>query len=332
MTAREAVAVAVDGGGSKTDVVALSLDGRVVARVRGPGSSPHMIGLAASVSLIDELVTSVVGDASVVQADLYLSGLDLPIELERYREALTGKSWAASGLVVDNDLFALLRAGTEEPDAVAVICGTGINAVGIRADGATVRFPSLGEISGDWGGGYGLGTAALWHAARAVDGRGPSTSLVASLIEQLGVDSIAQLIEQLHFGERESADLAAFAPAVLAAASSGDAVAESIIDRQADEIVAFVRAIVARLGFENQAVTVVLGGGLLEADTPRLRDAIVAGIGEVAPLAQIVHVDRPPIVGAAMLALAHAGAPASALALARTAFEMAVAKARTSLG
>lgn len=320
MSAAEPLIVAVDGGGSKTDVVSLTLDGAVVARTRGLGSSPHFLGLDASVALVDSLVQHVTEGAEVVQANLYLSGLDLPIELDRYRAALAHKPWASARLELDNDLFALLRAGTESPDAVCVVCGTGINAVGVRADGATVRFPSLGEISGDWGGGYGLGTAALWHAARAVDGRGPQTALVGALLEAVGVASIPQLIEQLHFGQRDSAELAAVAPAILAAAASGDDVARALVERQAEEIVAFVRAIVERLGLTDTPVPVVLGGGLLDNDATRLHEAIALGISHVAPLAELVHVRRPPIAGAALLALAHAGAGPQAISLADAAF------------
>jgi len=316
----EQLIVAVDGGGSKTDAVALTLDGAVVARTRGLGSSPHFLGLDASVALVDTLVREVAGDGAVLQANLYLSGLDLPIELERYRAALADKPWASAGLELDNDLFALLRAGTESRDAICVVCGTGINAVGVRADGATVRFPSLGEISGDWGGGYGLGTAALWHAARAVDGRGPQTALVGALLEAVGVASIPQLIEQLHFGQRDSAELAAVAPAILTAAANGDDVAQALVERQAEEIVAFVRAIVKRLELADRPVPVVLGGGLLDNDETRLHEAIAVGIREVAPLAELVHVRRPPIAGAALLALARAGAGPRAISLADAAF------------
>ncbi|CAM5710547.1 hypothetical protein SVIOM74S_09220 [Streptomyces violarus] len=39
------------------------------------------------------------------------------------------------------------------------------------------RFPALGRISGDWGGGWALAEEALWHAARAQDGRGGPTAL-----------------------------------------------------------------------------------------------------------------------------------------------------------
>ena len=31
--------------------------------------------------------------------------------------------------------------------------GAGINGVGVGPDGAVVRFPALGAVSGDWGGG-----------------------------------------------------------------------------------------------------------------------------------------------------------------------------------
>lgn len=299
--------VAVDGGGSKTDAVALTRDGRLLGRSRGPGSSPHFAGLEASVAVVDALVREVAGNATVVQADLYLSGLDLPIELDRYRAALSGHDWAQRALVVDNDLFALLRAGTDEPDAIAVVCGTGINAIGVRSDGETVRFPSLGGISGDWGGGYGLGAEALWHAARAVDGRGPLTALVDGVSRALGVDDIPRLIEQLHLGEREASDLAVAAPAVFEAAAAGDPVAAALIDRQADEIVAFVRAIVKRLDLADRRFPVVLGGGLLDNAPPRLLDPIEAGLFRIAPDAHLSHVRHPPIVGAALLALTHAG-------------------------
>jgi len=173
--------VAVDGGGSKTDAVAVTLDGIVLGRFRGPGSSPHLIGLASSVTLVDSIIGSLVRDRPPIHTGVYLSGLDLPREVDAYRDAIAGLSWGSGAVTVANDLFALVRSGTESPDAVAVVCGTGINAIGVRADGATARFLALGSISGDWGGASGIGELALWHAARDEDGRGPATSLTAAV-------------------------------------------------------------------------------------------------------------------------------------------------------
>ena len=305
-----ALVVAVDGGGSKTDVVAITLDGDVLRRVSGPGSSPHLEGLAGSVAIIDGLVRAAVGDAIPAAVGIFLSGIDLPVEEEHFRDALAGLPWSANA-VVENDLFALLRAGTEEPDAIAIVCGTGINAVGVRRDGAQVRFLSMGSLSGDWGGGTGLGAEALWHAARAVDGRGPRTALVELICAGLGVASVPALIEDLHFRRRSSSELTALAPAVFEAADAGDEVAGQLVDRQAEEIVAYVRAIVSRLGLV--AVPIVLGGGILQGGRRRLLDRIAGGVAEAAPGSRLVHAQAPPVTGAALRALERAGAAPDAL-------------------
>ncbi len=312
LTGPTPLVVAVDGGGSKTDVVAMTLDGTVAAHVRGPGSSPHFEGLERSVQIVDELVRSVAADAPVLAVDLYLSGLDLPDEEHAYLAAIEGLTWAPQA-IVDNDLFAALRAGTDEPDAIAVVCGTGINAVGVRGDGARVRFPSLGALSGDWGGGSGLGPEALWHAARADDGRGPATSLRGALCRHLGAPSIPAHIEDLHFGRRTSAELTTFTPVIFDEANAGDAIAGDLVDRQADEVVAYVAAIVARLDLASATQPIVLGGAILQAGHARLDDRITAGIRAVAPHARIVRPAAAPIVGAAVLALARAGSDADAL-------------------
>ncbi len=306
------VVVAVDGGGSKTDVVALGPEGTLVARARGGASSPQGIGLAASVALIESLVLKVAAGAPVRRTELYLSGLDLPRELTAYSEAIAGRAWART-VVVDNDLFALLRAGTAEPDAVAVVCGTGMNAVGVRSDGASARFAALGQISGDWGGGSGLGAEALWHAARDEDGRGPRTALTDAVRERFG--PIPQLIEQLHFGELSSAALALLAPKVFELAAT-DAVAAALVDRQAAEVVAFVTACLKRLDLVDAGVPVVLGGGILQAGDQRLMSGIEAALRAAAPRARIVHVTDPPILGAALLALEHEGIGIERLSLA----------------
>jgi N-acetylglucosamine kinase-like BadF-type ATPase len=271
----------------------------------------------ASIDIVDAAVRDAVGSAEVTQSNVYLSGLDLDTEVDAYATALYRVSWNGPDTVVANDLWALLRAGTESPDAVAVICGTGINAVGVRADWATARFSALGPISGDWGGGSGLGEEALWHAARAEDRRGPETLLRRVVLEGMGVGSIAQLTEQLHFGTRSLTELAVLSPGVFEAARRGDAIAGTLVDRQADEVVAFARASLIRLELLDHEVPVVLGGGIIRAGDERMMTRIAERLAADAPKAHIVLVTAPPIVGAGLLALESAGASRSALDRAR---------------
>ncbi|MFT2817364.1 N-acetylglucosamine kinase [Leifsonia sp. A12D58] len=317
----DGIVIAVDGGGSKTDVWALDPDGTVVATARGVGSNPQLSGVQPVVELIDRLIRQVseqAGHRPVLQTALYLSGLDLPIEIETFTSAIASRSWAigATGrrAIVDNDLFALLRVGTDSPDAIALICGTGINCIGIRADGEQVRFAALGMTSGDWGGGWFLGEQALWHAARAVDGRGPSTVLVETVPQVFGLASITEVTEALHFDRLPSRALAQLSPTLFAAAHAGDAVAQGVIERQADEIVLMVTTALRRLDLLKMAVPVVLGGGVIAADDELLLGSIEAGLAEVAPRARLTVVTTAPINGAAMLALESVGAHAAALA------------------
>jgi len=316
MITAEELVVAVDGGGSKTDVVAFTVDGGIVGRAHAEGSSPHVVGVARSVRIIDDAVRSAVGDADAARVrhvGIYLSGIDLPPEVVAYKAALAPMAWARPTTVVDNDLYAVLRAGTRSPDALAVVCGTGINGMGVRADGQTARFAALGAISGDWGGGGGLGESALWHAARAEDGRGPATTLRDAVLQEMAVPSIAALIEDLHFGRRSSVELAKLAPAVFAKATAGDTIAIELVERLADEIVAYASAMVGRLGLSGTTVPLVLGGAVVRTMDPRLMGRIREGLRALPCDVECVVPSAPPIVGAALLSLETVGAPLAAL-------------------
>ena len=87
------VVVGIDGGGSKTDAVAATPAGEIVARRRIGTTSPHLIGVDASAKLVVDLVTEVCGEAPPLAVAVYLSGLDLPSEVSTYRAALQRFGW-----------------------------------------------------------------------------------------------------------------------------------------------------------------------------------------------------------------------------------------------
>ena len=300
--------LAVDGGNSKTDVVIGTETGDVLAYERGPGTCHQNIGLPETIRRLQALVsraTTFAGlgpDTAVERAELYLAGADLPQELALLIDAVRGRQWADS-VHVDNDTFALLRAGTDAADAVAVVCGAGINCVGRTGDGRTTRFPSLGPVSGDWGGGGGLGLDALWHAVRAEDGRGPATALAPAIAEHSGQASACELSAWMHLQAVDLATLADLAPLVFEVAAAGDPVAGELVARQADEIVTMAMVAARRLNLLDTAFAVVLGGGVLRARHPLLVGPVSDAIIATAPKATITIVDAPPVLGAALNAL-----------------------------
>ena len=106
-------------------------------------------------------------------------------------------------------------------------------------------------------------------------------------------------------------------PLVFAAASHGDAVARSIVDALADVVVTMVVASLRRLRLLRTEVDVTLGGGVFRAEDPAFVTRIRAGVCETAPNARVAVLDGPPVVGAALLGLDHAGARDGAAARVR---------------
>ena len=320
-----AAVLAIDGGNSKTDVCLISADGKLLGYARGPGSNHQNIGVDAAFDVLSSLVAAVadeikisVGSTIAQHAAVYLAGADFPREIEMLRERVLRASWAAE-ISLDNDTFALLRAGTKAANRIAVVCGAGINCVGVSAVGGLVRFPSVGEISGDWGGGASLGTEALFLAVRAEDGRGQPTALREAIMEHFGTASVATVTEGLHFGEIPRSRIHELVPVLLQVAEAGDGPAAAVIERLAEEVFLLARVALDRLNLRDQPSDVVLGGGVLATRDPLLMCGVLQRLTAYAPRVNVLVIADPPVVGAALLGLDAIGASDDAETAVRTA-------------
>ncbi|MFF1683846.1 MULTISPECIES: N-acetylglucosamine kinase [unclassified Streptomyces] len=305
--------LAIDAGNSKTDVAVIAADGTVVGAARGGGFQPPKVGVEAAVDVLAEAVGRALaeaGTATVEHVSACLANADLPVEERELAAELRTRGWADS-VDVRNDTFAVLRAGLlkdSEPRGVAVVCGAGINCVGMRPDGRTARFPAIGKISGDWGGGGGLAEEALWYAARAEDGRGDATALMRALPAHFGLPSMYALIEALHLGRIPMHRRHELTPVLFATAADGDPVAHALIDRMGDEVVAMSVVALERLGLLDEETPVLLGGSVLAARHPQLDDRIRQMLAARAPKAVPHVVTARPVLGAALLGLDAVGA------------------------
>ena len=311
--------LALDGGNSKTDVALVAGDGSMLAAVRGPGMPTA--DLDGSLRVISDLIGQIERDAgqpgrpAAQHISACVANADLPEEEVQLAAAIRAGGWSRTTTVV-NDTFAVLRAGLtgngSAPWGVGVTCGAGINCVGVAEDGRVFRYLALGSITGDWGGGYGLGRAALWWAIRAEDGRGPETTLRDTVPAHFGLPTVADVAIAIHQGKLTVDDTRGLAPVLLAAASGGDQVARNLVRQQATEVCAMALTAMRKLGLTGLKTPVVLGGGLLTARDPLLTASVVDGIAAEAPKAEVTIVDVPPIAGAVLLGLDEVGlAPAA---------------------
>jgi N-acetylglucosamine kinase-like BadF-type ATPase len=309
-----AAVLAIDGGNSKTDVCFISAKGSLLGYARGPGSNHQNIGIDAAFDVLASVVGEAAGEAGIdprstlaQHAAVYLAGADFAREVAMLLERALRAGWAAE-VSLDNDTFALLRAGTNAANRIAVVCGAGINCVGVSAAGGIVRFPSVGVISGDWGGGGTLGTEALFLAVRAEDGRGQPTALRDAIMEHFGTASVVEVTAALHFGELSRSRLHELAPVLFRVAAEGDGPATAVVERLAQEVFLLARVALDRLGLQDRPTDVVLGGSVLAARHPLLMEGVSQRLAACAPGANLLVVDDLPVVGAALLGMDALGA------------------------
>jgi N-acetylglucosamine kinase-like BadF-type ATPase len=302
--------LAVDVGNSKTDVAIVAWDGAVVAARRGPTVSHQQVGALGAAEGLGRLVEEALASAGLDPARRPVAelvacsaaGADFPPDVRLLARGIRGLGLAPDEIVT-NDCDAGLRAGTGRTWGVVVICGSGMNCLGRSPRGREARFVALGEVSGDWGGGSGIGQAGLAAAVRAWDGRGPATLLRQTVPAHFGVSNPGSLTSALYRGRIPWSRHREISPLVFAAAAAGDSVAREIIDRLADEVVAWAAAAIRRVRLGRLDPDVVLAGGVFRAEDPAFYARIEAGVLAVAPQARLVRLAMPPVVGAALIGL-----------------------------
>lgn len=295
-------------------------DGRILVTSRVPRSGNFGLGQPGDFNELDQTIRAACKKAGldpdrkpIASLGVYcLAGADLPVDDRRIGRELQRRGWTAHSLV-RNDTFAVLKAGTDRGWGVAVVCGAGLNCSGIAPDGRIVRFPALGDLSGDYasGGGW-VGMRALGAAVRARDGRGQPTALEQLVPEHFGMRSPAAVMTAVYVGRLEEHRLRELPPVVFRAAGKGDGVARDILDQLADEVIAMGAGAIRRLRLGSKDVEVILGGGIFQNTDGLFFSRIREGISATAPRAQTRRLTSPPVVGAALIGLDRLGAPTAA--------------------
>jgi N-acetylglucosamine kinase-like BadF-type ATPase len=138
-------------------------------------------------------------------------------------------------------------------------------------------------------------------------------------MQHFGTASVVDVTAALHFGEMPRSRIHELVPVLFRVAVAGDGPARAAVERLADEVFLLARATLNRLDLRDQSTDVVLGGSVLAARHPLLMNGVSQRLAAYAPLANLLIVDDPPVVGAALLGLDAIGASPEAEIAARDA-------------
>jgi N-acetylglucosamine kinase-like BadF-type ATPase len=303
----------IDGGGTSTRCLIADSRGNIVGRADGGPSNLHENGADASARVIVNLVVSALGGWNPTEpltAVACISGLDTPESRSRLRNSLTHEMPTVTWHTENDAVAAWTASFPDETRGIVAISGTG--AIALARNGSReARAGGWGAKLGDPGSGYDIGRRGLIAVLRAADGMSPPTSLAASIVASLGLQSVHQIVDHMHFN-LDASDVAALAPLVTEQAELGDPAATNAVNAAAQSIVEMAVAAATAVGLDQvNAVPLALMGGLAA------NKHFVATVEWAAAQAHANltwrSTDKTPTVGALQLAIHQAGPTGASL-------------------
>lgn len=297
------ILLAIDGGGTKTEVVAFRHDGTVLAHLllaRSLNPNGAESTMAEVFDAVFERLDARIAMSAVSALVVSLAGGEHAHVRAQVQELLRVHFSDAVRVHVMHDALAALWSGLAQVPGLVLIAGTGSVAYGLDAQGQSFRVGGWGYLIGDEGGGYDLGQRALRAVTAQYDGVGPSTVLTEQILSSWAVATVPYLVPLIY--QQGKSRIAALAGLVCTAASDGDAVAQEIVSEVAQSAAVLLRdaLVIARqqhgLGLP---LPVVLAGGLWRAPEMRAAfDAHLSTLGLATQL-QLILPELPPVFGAA---------------------------------
>ena len=288
--------IAVDGGGTKTDVILFDETGHILRRCVGAGGNATDIGIPEAKRRLQQCLDEALAGISKRVEALYGGIAGVLQAGDFYTEYFHALYPEIQTMRFEDDGFNIISGTLGHQDGCGMVCGTG-SSLFVRIDGQPPRhIGGKGYLIDTGGSGFELGQSAIKMAMRAVDGRCKQTVLVELLEDILGEPVSDHVIYKVHQGGR--AYIASFAAAVFEGRKRGDEICQEIFTRQA--------SLLADLTFPASRLftgdfPVVIGGGIA-ANFPEYLDEIQR---LAAPGAKIILQQAPPVYGAAVEAMWH---------------------------
>lgn len=293
-----------DGGGTKTDCIALAVDGRIAGQGQAGASNPLRVGYDAASAALQLSAAAALTSAKSSASDVRgicagLAGAGRPLVSDEMRFRLA-KIWPKAAIQITTDADAALEAAVGDGPGVVLIAGTGSIAIGRNAKGELARVGGYGVWIGDPGSAHDIGRSAVAAACHARDLSGPATVLSDLILSATKCTDIDDLIGKIAAGP--TVLFTRLVPVVMEAAENGDAAAREILTRAALDLANLALGVIGRLGMKNLPFRVARAGGVFNRSyvlDSRVDDLII----RVAPHAQVNFLAEPPALGAARLAL-----------------------------
>jgi N-acetylglucosamine kinase-like BadF-type ATPase len=269
MMSREKFLIALEGGGTRSQVALIDQDGRLIHSLDAGDVNTNFTSFEQAQNTVQSAIRAVL-HAVGVPGELVVTIVSALVGPRFGAETLGATCPNAAYFYYTERDVVFARAGIYKPHGLAVVTATGATAWVVRADDGRQRyFGGWGSLLGDEGSAYQMGLLGLRAAVMAFEGRESApTRLVEALCERLDlpIDTFQRRLIQLAYGKPLSrADIAGLAVMVTALAAEGDVVALRITAQVANDLAALALHAAGSLFDPAEAFDVAVAGGLVNA-------------------------------------------------------------------
>ncbi len=300
----------VDVGGSKSHALIATQAGEAVGfGSTGTGSweAVGYKGLAEALNVITirALEMAAIDRDQISGAGMGMAGYDWPSQRQAHFDAVRPLGLQAPVEIV-NDATLGIWAGTCEGWGISIVAGTGCNCRGLspdrRHEGRVVG--GAGYWSGETVGGHGIVLKAMQAVAFEWLKRGPATGLTPVFLKKFGAKDLDDLIEGVYLRRYQfkSEDVLL----IFEQATLGEPAALEAVRWAGEQLGQMAWGVINQLDLHSLPFEVVLIGSLYDGH-PLMTESLADTIHRVAPLARLVRLNAPPVVGGVLLGMAMAG-------------------------
>lgn len=302
----------VDGGGSKTTVQIADIKGKMVAGVVSGASSYKSVGIIEAIENLNKGVFGAIKNLKTSKDVYFISscfgfaGNDTEEDSKTYKEIVFNNKLSSyldpKRTIICNDTRIGIELGGKNNNKIIVIAGTGSNCLGINEGGEQAGASGWDYILADEGSGYAVGLSALKAVMRAYDGRGKKTLLSKTILKELNLKKVLDLVRWAYDEPFSKVRIGALAKTVSMTAQMGDRVSIDILVKEAEEAAVAVITVAGKLGFKNKSFDLIFTGSLFKCEE-HFKNILARRVKENFPKVNFIPRIKNPVEGAVKLAL-----------------------------
>jgi N-acetylglucosamine kinase-like BadF-type ATPase len=248
----------VDGGGTKTEFVLFSEDGKIEKRIVLGACNPNSVGIDKCLEILKCGIDGMLADCSAICA-VYIgaAGFLLGNKAEIVKENLI-EHYAGLNMNIEcnSDILNVIAcADSDNNNCIAVICGTGFSVLS-KVNDDLILHSGWGYLINKLGSGFDIGRDGLNSALAYFEGIGNYT-ILKDMIEESKGKNIKEILQEVYL--KGQTYVASFAEIVFEAYLKDDEVAKKIIEENALYVADTVNLICKKYA---EITKVVLSGSL----------------------------------------------------------------------